>query len=163
MPGKMTADPKPTILLVPGAWMPSDSFNHTRDLLTQAGYESVAVDNPSVGNEPADQTLETDVASLRSTLHRLIDQEEKDVVAVLHSYGTFETAYAMTCPSLTKKSQAESLALVPAWDSVQSSAQARASKAESRLSSTSPPSYCRSGKLCSASLVARFLHGCGSR
>ena len=99
---KMTANPKPTILLVPGAWTPSDSFNLTRDLLTQAGYESVAVDNPSVGNEPADQTLETDVASLRNTLQRLIDQEKKDVVVVLHSYGTFETYHSMPSSSLTR-------------------------------------------------------------
>ncbi|KAH7034225.1 Alpha/beta hydrolase fold-1 [Macrophomina phaseolina] len=83
----MAAESKPTILLVPGAWQPSDAFDPLRQLLAQRGYESVAVDHPSVGGEPADQTLDTDVASLRSTLTRLIDNEAKEVVVLLHSYG----------------------------------------------------------------------------
>ncbi|GME47542.1 hypothetical protein GTA08_BOTSDO11688 [Neofusicoccum parvum] len=83
----MAADSKPTVLLVPGAWQPSDAFDPLRRLLTQKGYESVAVDHPSVGGEPADQTLDTDVASLRKTLAQLVDEQGKDVVVLLHSYG----------------------------------------------------------------------------
>ncbi|KAK7728478.1 hypothetical protein SLS57_002366 [Botryosphaeria dothidea] len=83
----MATDSKPTILLVPGAWQPSDAFDPLRQLLTRKGYESVAVDHPSVGGEPADQTLDTDVSSLRNTLSRLIDDQSKEVVVLLHSYG----------------------------------------------------------------------------
>lgn len=79
---------KPTILLVPGAWQPSDAFDPLRHGLAQKGYESVAVDHPSVGGEPVDQTLDTDVASLRKTLTQLIHDQAKDVVVLLHSYGT---------------------------------------------------------------------------
>jgi pimeloyl-ACP methyl ester carboxylesterase len=86
----MSTNSKPTILLVPGAWIPSDCFDSLRHLLTHEGYNTVAVDNPSVGSKPADQTLETDVAKLSSTLSRLIDDEDKEVVLFLHSYGTFE-------------------------------------------------------------------------
>lgn len=77
----------PTILLVPGAWQPSDAFDPLRHALTQKGYESVAVDHPSVGGDPVDQTLETDVASLTKTLTQLVDHQGKDVVVLLHSYG----------------------------------------------------------------------------
>ncbi|OJD40220.1 uncharacterized protein BKCO1_1000344 [Diplodia corticola] len=83
----MTVESKPTILLVPGAWQPSDAFDPLRRQLRQKGYESVAVDHPSVGSEPADQTLDTDVISLRAALAHLIDQQAKHVVLVLHSYG----------------------------------------------------------------------------
>jgi pimeloyl-ACP methyl ester carboxylesterase len=86
----MTTKSKPTILLVPGAWMPSDCFYFLRYLLTQEGFESVTVDHPSVGSEPADQTLDNDVANLRNTLDRLIEQEGKYVLLLLHSYGTFK-------------------------------------------------------------------------
>ncbi|KAK0664730.1 hypothetical protein DIS24_g247 [Lasiodiplodia hormozganensis] len=78
---------KPTILLVPGAWQPSDAFGPLRHLLQQKGYESVAVDHPSVGGEPANQTLDTDVASLRAALTNLVEEQAKHVVLVLHSYG----------------------------------------------------------------------------
>ncbi|EMD90354.1 hypothetical protein COCC4DRAFT_127886 [Bipolaris maydis ATCC 48331] len=83
----MAITSKPTILLVPGAWMPSDCFGPLRHMLAEEGYETVAVNNPSVGSEPADQTLDTDVAALRKTLERLIEQEGKDVILFLHSYG----------------------------------------------------------------------------
>ncbi|KAL0256245.1 hypothetical protein SLS55_008637 [Diplodia seriata] len=83
----MSVEPKPTILLVPGAWQPSDAFNPLRHLLTQKGYESIAVDHPSVGGNPADQTLDTDVASLRLALTSLVEEQAKHVVLVLHSYG----------------------------------------------------------------------------
>jgi pimeloyl-ACP methyl ester carboxylesterase len=69
--------------------MPSACFNALRHLLTQEGFESVTVDHPSVGSEPADQTLDDDVANLRNTLDRLIEQEGKYVLVLLHSYGTF--------------------------------------------------------------------------
>ncbi|KAF2993668.1 hypothetical protein E8E13_000678 [Curvularia kusanoi] len=83
----MTAISKPTILLVPGAWMPSEQFDSLKNLLARENYESITVDHPSVGNEPADQTLDTDVANLRNTLTQLIDQDGKEVVLLLHSYG----------------------------------------------------------------------------
>lgn len=88
---------KPTILLVPGAWQPSDAFGPLRHLLQQKGYESVAVDHPSVGGEPANQTLDTDVASLRAALTNLVEEQAKHVVLVLHSYGT--SGLTNTCPS----------------------------------------------------------------
>lgn len=96
----MATDSKPTILLVPGAWQPSDAFDPLRQLLTRKGYESVAVDHPSVGGEPADQTLDTDVSSLRNTLSRLIDDQYKEVVILLHSYGTSSAACLFPTPLL---------------------------------------------------------------
>jgi pimeloyl-ACP methyl ester carboxylesterase len=86
----MSTSSKPTILLVPGAWIPSECYDSLRHLLDREGYNSVAVDHPSVGSEPADQTLERDVAKLSNTLSQLIDDEDKEVVLFLHSYGTFE-------------------------------------------------------------------------
>lgn len=70
--------------------MSSEQFDSLRNLLAREGFESITVDHASVGNEPADQTLDTDVANLRNTLTQLIDQDGKDVVLLLHSYGTFK-------------------------------------------------------------------------
>lgn len=128
----MAAESKPTILLVPGAWQPSDAFDPLRQLLAQRGYESVAVDHPSVGGEPADQTLDTDVASLRSTLTRLIDNEAKEVVVLLHSYGTLHLLHAYSLArSLITNSQAASLAPALARASAPSSVPARERRAVS--------------------------------
>ncbi|KAK8251237.1 Alpha/beta hydrolase fold-1 [Phyllosticta capitalensis] len=77
----------PDIVLVPGAWQPSDCFDPLRALLKERGYETHAVDHPSVGAEPPTGTLQGDAASLRSLLSKLIEEEEKEVVLLLHSYG----------------------------------------------------------------------------
>ncbi|KAK7531091.1 Alpha/beta hydrolase fold-1 [Phyllosticta citricarpa] len=77
----------PEIVFVPGAWQPSDCFDPIRAIFKEKGYVTHAVDHPSVGADPPTGTLEGDVASLRRLLEELIEEEEKEVVLLMHSYG----------------------------------------------------------------------------
>jgi pimeloyl-ACP methyl ester carboxylesterase len=75
----VTADasgPKPTIVLVHGAWADSGSWNAVTALLQRAGYTVYAPPNPLQG-------LVTDDASIADFLHSI----SGPVVLVGHSYG----------------------------------------------------------------------------
>lgn len=78
---------KPTVVFSIGAWLKPDTFDAIRAKLTERRIQSEAPAHPSIGAEPPNKTLADDVASLRSVLTRLIEEEGKDVVLVGHSYG----------------------------------------------------------------------------
>ncbi|KAL2814955.1 Alpha/beta hydrolase fold-1 [Aspergillus granulosus] len=78
---------KPTVVFSIGAWLKPDTFDIIRTKLTERGIPSEAPAHPSIGAEPPNKTLADDVASLRSLVTRLIEEEGKDVVLVGHSYG----------------------------------------------------------------------------
>ena len=82
----MSSPEKPTILLVHGAWHSSSIWGPLRELLTSHSYPSVAVDLPSPGSAPPCD-LQDDVAVVREALMKLIVDEGKEVVLVMHSYG----------------------------------------------------------------------------
>jgi len=68
--------PKPTIVLVHGAFADASSFQYVIPLLINDGYHVVAVQNPL-------SSLPDDIA----TTKRLIDAQKGPVVVVGHSYG----------------------------------------------------------------------------
>jgi pimeloyl-ACP methyl ester carboxylesterase len=68
--------PKPTIVLVHGAFADASSFQYLIPLLQNDGYNVVAVQNPL-------SSLQDDIA----TTKRLIDAQKGPVVVVGHSYG----------------------------------------------------------------------------
>lgn len=77
---------KPTIVLIPGAWHSADCYDILLPHLQRAGYETLPLTLPSVGADPAIQSLDSDVQLIRENITRLIS-DGKDVVLVMHSYG----------------------------------------------------------------------------
>jgi pimeloyl-ACP methyl ester carboxylesterase len=77
---------KPTIVLVPGAWHSASCYSHLTPLLDTEGYDTLPLTLPSVGADPAVQSLDPDVQHIRSHIQPLVD-DGKNVVLVMHSYG----------------------------------------------------------------------------
>lgn len=77
---------KPTILLVAGAWHTADYFGPLIKLLEATNYPTVSLGLPSVGASPPVSDFSGDVAAIRTAASELI-ADDKEVVAVLHSYG----------------------------------------------------------------------------
>lgn len=78
--------PKPTILLVGGAWHTADYLKPFATSLEAAGYPTITLALPSVGASPSKLDFGDDVALVRSTASELVG-DGKDVVAVLHFFG----------------------------------------------------------------------------
>lgn len=79
----------PLILLVPGAFGTPDGFAPLLPHLKDAGYQThpgpYASSNPP---DPSAATCANDIASLRNgVILPLLDQQQKDVVILAHSYG----------------------------------------------------------------------------
>lgn len=82
------------IVFAPGAWHQPTCFDKLRDALKTSGWETDAVEYPSVGAEPPTKHLADDAAAIRSTVTRLAD-EGKEIVLVVHSYGGLAGADAV--------------------------------------------------------------------
>lgn len=79
--------PKPTIVIVPGAWQRIDAFLPFADRLKQAGYGVECVGVPSTGGTELPLTgLPEDIAAVRAALQPLVEQG-RDVVLLVHSAG----------------------------------------------------------------------------
>ena len=82
--------PKPTIVFVPGAWFRAAAYAKFLDALGAAGYPVVASDYPSINPTIAHPHVDcgTDTSHLRQTvLLPLVEQQHRDVVLIMHSYG----------------------------------------------------------------------------
>lgn len=78
---------KPTIIIIPGAWQKPVAFEKAVKLLEQAGYPTVHVPLPTVGDLDAPlASLVDDVETVRKVVIPLVD-EGKEVVLVGHSSG----------------------------------------------------------------------------
>ncbi|CAM6095214.1 unnamed protein product [Calypogeia fissa] len=76
---------KPTIVLIPGAWhLPSPTFDSLIAILTKSGYPTLPITLPSVGS-PA--IFADDVATIRTSITAIIEEQARDVVVLMHSYG----------------------------------------------------------------------------
>ena len=78
--------PKPTILLVGGAWHTADYLKPLATALEAADYPTLTLALPSVDARPAKLGFEADVALVRSTASELV-ADGKHIFAVLHSFG----------------------------------------------------------------------------
>ena len=83
----ITTNPEPTIVAIPGAWLPPSTYDPTFSILNAQGYETVTIPLPSVSDDPERKGFEDDVAVIRSTVSRLVEDEGKEVVVVMHSYS----------------------------------------------------------------------------
>lgn len=77
---------KPALVFIPGAWHKADSWETIFPQLEAQGYECHALTMPSVG-APQPTTHFDDAAHIQTTLSKLIHEQGKDVVIVMHSYG----------------------------------------------------------------------------
>lgn len=78
---------KPVFVLAPGAWHKGQaSFQLVQDRLHAQGYETDAVEYPSVGAEPPTKGLFDDAAAVRETVTKWADAG-RQVILVVHSYG----------------------------------------------------------------------------
>ncbi|KAB8232399.1 alpha/beta hydrolase [Aspergillus alliaceus] len=79
--------PKPTILLVHGAWHTPTHYIPYTTALKSAGYEVYTPHLPTcTGISPPQATFADDVACIRTLLTRLV-HEGKRILLIMHSYG----------------------------------------------------------------------------
>lgn len=97
---------KPAIILVPGAWHSPEHFAPTTELLEQAGYSVHGVRLPSVRDEPPFPTSHhPDREAVCAAILSALDDEGKDVLLVMHSYGGIPGSDA--CDGLSKGDRAK--------------------------------------------------------
>lgn len=79
---------QPAVVIVPGAWHVPEHYEPAAKLLRNAGYETVVVRHPSVSvqRDPGNM-LRKDSTVAADVMRKLVNDEGKDVVVVMHSYG----------------------------------------------------------------------------
>ncbi|KAL3465554.1 hypothetical protein BJX64DRAFT_56032 [Aspergillus heterothallicus] len=95
-----------TVVLVPGAWLTPAFYEPFLSAVREAGHPALCTEYPSLN--PADPTTAdcaADTAALTKTLHTLIDEEERDILLVLHSYAGMPGAAA--AKGLSKRERAK--------------------------------------------------------
>jgi len=85
----MAAITKPTVLFIHGSWHSPKHFQPIRDLFSSEGYPTECPRQPTFDAEPAPPliSLADDVKVVQEVLTHLVEQEGKEVVVVMHSYG----------------------------------------------------------------------------
>ncbi|KAK2615730.1 hypothetical protein N8I77_002464 [Diaporthe amygdali] len=79
--------PKPTIVIVPGAWQFTSVFVPFADLLRGQGFTTEIVDMPSVGGTELPLTgLDEDIKAVRDVVQPLVEAG-KEIVLLTHSAG----------------------------------------------------------------------------
>ena len=87
--------PKPTIVFVPGAWHTPEAYSSVIQVLESRSYNCIGVHLHSIGPSPTCEGFTEDVATIRASVEKLIDGEEKEVVVVLHSYSGLPGSQAL--------------------------------------------------------------------
>lgn len=78
---------KPTIVACAGAWHSPAIYDKAFSVLQSHGYETFGQTLPSAGSDPPIASFDPDVEAIRKTLTKLIVDEGKDVVLVVHSFS----------------------------------------------------------------------------
>ncbi|KAK3394990.1 Alpha/Beta hydrolase protein [Podospora didyma] len=82
----MSQSPRPTIVLVPGAWYPVATYDKVAALLQAQDYKTVQVSLPSSASGDRNASFPDDIHAVRSAIFDETSQGH-DVVVVAHSYG----------------------------------------------------------------------------
>ncbi|KAJ5692540.1 alpha/beta-hydrolase [Penicillium macrosclerotiorum] len=77
---------KPTVLLIPGAWIPGSSFEPVADILRLHGYPAETMTLLSAGG-PVSTTVADDAENIREKHLKNLVAQGKEVVVVMHSYS----------------------------------------------------------------------------
>ncbi|GAB1190922.1 hypothetical protein APSETT444_000089 [Aspergillus pseudonomiae] len=88
---------KPTVVLVPGAWLVPEFYKPFLEAVQAAGFSTRTAELPSLN--PADPTAVdcmADAASIRRLVCSLVEDEGRDVVLVMHSYASMPGGAAAT-------------------------------------------------------------------
>ena len=84
-----------TILFVPGYWEGPKPFEKVSSILRADGYETVTANLLSTGTtSPGNPNMHDDINAIRKVTQKLVEDENKDVIMVLHSAGGFLGANA---------------------------------------------------------------------
>jgi pimeloyl-ACP methyl ester carboxylesterase len=83
---------KPTLVISGGCWLRPAIYDSIANLLRDAGYEVHVLDHKSnqvstTFKDGAEPTYADDVAQVRALYTQLIEQQNKEVLLVTHSYG----------------------------------------------------------------------------
>ncbi|KUJ08693.1 alpha/beta-hydrolase [Mollisia scopiformis] len=87
---------KPTIIVLHGSWHSPPHYERLTSLLTEAQYPPICPTQPTFDAKPPTKTLYDDADFVRSMLTELVEQEQKEVILVLHSYGGVLGTQAVT-------------------------------------------------------------------
>ncbi len=80
--------PKPTIVIVPGAFTSSSAYDTLVTQLHEAGYLATVTPLPSFNSaEPSKATCSADAAAIRQRILPLIEKEGRELIMLCHSYG----------------------------------------------------------------------------
>ena len=96
----------PLILLVPGAWHTPRCFDIITPHFNEQGYDTRVIQLPSVGTCPGLPDMSADVALVRENVIRILDEENRDTILFMHSYGSIPGTEALK--GLGKKERGES-------------------------------------------------------
>ncbi|CAI7649308.1 unnamed protein product [Penicillium viridicatum] len=95
-----------TILFVPGAWIAPAFYRPFLQALTVAGYDIHFAEYPSFNPEdPTTTTCQADTDAINVTLKSLVEDEGKDVVVFMYSYGGMPGAAAATGLAKSQRAQ----------------------------------------------------------
>ncbi|KUJ08555.1 alpha/beta-hydrolase [Mollisia scopiformis] len=82
--------PKPTIVFIPGIWEGPTVFTGVSNTVSSLGFQTQAVSLPSTGSRsPGNPSMKDDEAAIRAVVKKLVEEEEKEVLMVMHSAGGF--------------------------------------------------------------------------
>ncbi|KAL9053352.1 MAG: hypothetical protein Q9206_003956 [Seirophora lacunosa] len=97
----------PHILLIPGFWEGTSVYDVVLNSLHEQGYSAQAVPLPSTGkSSPGNPSMKDDVASIRSVITPLVEEEGREILLVLHSAGAFLGSMAIEGLSCKERSTA---------------------------------------------------------
>ena len=98
---------KPAVLIVPGAWHPTTSYGSIVSALEKAGYNASTASLPSLNSQdPENDSCANDSDAVRQRVLSLINDDQKDVVIICHSYGGMPAggaAYELSKASCTER------------------------------------------------------------
>lgn len=78
---------KPTVFLVHGAWHDPIHIRPVRELFESRGCLTMCFRQPSFSAQPPVATMDEDAICVRSQLSRIVEDEHREVIVVMHSYG----------------------------------------------------------------------------
>lgn len=78
----------PTVVLVPGAWTAPAAFHKLVAILDAKGFAVYVPALPTNnGHRPPDSSFDDDVQAVRQAVQRPVEDEGKEVIVFMHSYG----------------------------------------------------------------------------
>ncbi|RKF60771.1 putative alpha beta-hydrolase [Erysiphe neolycopersici] len=80
--------PKPSLIIIPGAWQQVTAFQNFVNILVKEGFSAEAIKLPSVGSTSAPPLpgLAEDIAAAQRAITQAVDKSQ-EVILICHSYG----------------------------------------------------------------------------